>query len=279
MDGDGALAAASSDDGMAGLDRDGFGPALLRLVGPWLGDGETPVLACGMVGARQGWVEAPYAEVPASPAGVSPVEVPQGDGRIRVHVVPGLMQREPADVMRGEETQVAGFLSSRPGWEGVACLPGTHSKWVETAGGEVTGFSTFMTGELFALLREASVLRHSLGEDGWDGEAFDEAVSQALEGRGGATGLLFSVRARGLVGTQGGAAARARLSGLLIGAEVSAARDLCRGRPVAAIGDEGISARYARAIGMAGMEAEAHDATKAVLAGLSAQRRAMAART
>ena len=51
---------ASSSDGMAGLNRDDFEPALLRLIEPWLNAGIMQVLACGMVGARQGWVEAPY---------------------------------------------------------------------------------------------------------------------------------------------------------------------------------------------------------------------------
>ena len=124
------LAHAASDEGMGGLARDGFEPALLRLIGGWLAEGRsTPVIACGMVGARQGWIGAAYAEVPCPPLDPGRMaRAARRDPRIAVHVVPGLCQRAPADVMRGEETQIAGFLAATRGSRGrSACQARTPS--------------------------------------------------------------------------------------------------------------------------------------------------------
>ena len=107
----GPLAQATSDDGMGKLTPDQFEPALLRLIGPWLTTPQT-VLACGMVGARQGWVEAKYRSLPCTPVDAAAIlHVPTNDPRITFHIAPGLSQNRPADVMRGEETQVAGVLA------------------------------------------------------------------------------------------------------------------------------------------------------------------------
>ena len=154
MQGTHALAQALSDAGMGQLNRDGFGPALEALLASWSCSPSVPIIACGMVGSRQGWVEAPYRVVPCAPLGSDMVRVP--DTTMRVHVISGLRQATPSDVMRGEETQIAGFLSLNPGWDGVICLPGTHTKWVHISAGEVISFQTYMTGELFALLSSAS---------------------------------------------------------------------------------------------------------------------------
>ena len=138
-----------SDAGMGGLAPSEFAPALEGLVGPL----DVPVVACGMVGSRQGWAEAPYFTTPCAP--------PDAAGATRVghvHILPGVRQLDPADVMRGEETQIAGFLAAAPSFDGVICLPGTHTKWVHISAGEIVSFRTAMTGELFALLRDGSVL-------------------------------------------------------------------------------------------------------------------------
>ena len=139
-----------------------------------------PVIACGMVGARQGWIEAPYSQVPCAPVGLSMIKPVVEDTRLDVSILPGLSQTDPADVMRGEETQIAGYLAENPGFDGVLCLPGTHTKWAHISAGEVVSFRTFMTGELFALVSSQSVLRHSVGA-GWDGPAYRSAVSDARE--------------------------------------------------------------------------------------------------
>lgn len=268
----GVLAQASSEDGMGRLDRDGFEPALLRLVGPWLREGTvTEVIACGMVGSRQGWHEAPYRSVPCVPLDpASLVVAPTRDARIRVRLVPGLKQTVPADVMRGEETQIAGALALLPGFDGVVCLPGTHSKWAHVSAGEVVSFQTFMTGEMFALLSQASVLRHGMQGEGWDEAAFDAGLSDSLSRPERIGAKLFGIRAEGLIAGLSASAARSRLSGLLIGVELAAARPYWLGQAVAIVGSEGISASYARALRAMGVEPRLVNGGEAVLAGLAA---------
>jgi 2-dehydro-3-deoxygalactonokinase len=267
-DGGAVLAEATSDTGMGGLKPAGFEPALLALIAPWL-HGPTDIVACGMVGSRQGWAEAPYRAVPAAPLAGPLTGARAHDTRLRVHIVPGLKQTAPADVMRGEETQIAGFLAARPDFDGVLCLPGTHTKWAHVSAGEVVSFASFMTGELFALLSQTSVLRHSLGP-GWDDAAFAEAIADTLSRPERLAGLLFGIRAGGLLGQLAPAAATARLSGLLIGAELAAARPYWLGREVALIGAERLSGLYATALSLQGAAADRADATAMTLVGLAA---------
>lgn len=276
MDADGGvLAEATSDRGMGSLAPGGFEPALLALVGDWLEAGRRmPVIACGMVGARQGWVEAAYGPVPGPPLPDLPaVRPPVSDPRLDVRILPGLAQKAPPDVMRGEETQIAGLLAREPRFGGVACLPGTHSKWAHLSAEEVVSFVTFMTGELFALLGTASVLRHSLTGDGWSEEDFTEALNETLARPERLAALLFRIRAASLLEGQPAARARARLSGLLIGAELAAARPWWLGREVVVIGEGHLAARYVQALASQGVTARAEDATTLTLAGLAAARR------
>lgn len=269
---DGVLAHAASGDGMGTLDRDGFEPALLRLIGPWL-SAHTEVIACGMVGSRQGWFEAPYRATPCTPLDPSSlITAPTRDARLSVRLIPGLKQVSPADVMRGEETQIAGVLALHPGFDGVICLPGTHSKWVHISAGEVVSFQTFMTGELFALLSSQSVLRHGMAGGGWDDAAFDAALSDALSRPDRIGAKLFALRAEGLIAGLPAAAARARLSGLLIGIELAAAKPYWLGQQVAIVGSQALAQSYARALVTQGADPRIIPATEATLAGLGAAR-------
>ncbi|MGL4236739.1 2-dehydro-3-deoxygalactonokinase [Tabrizicola sp.] len=263
------LAEASSDEGMGKLTRDGFEPALLQLISPWLGT-QPPVIACGMVGSRQGWCEAPYRAVPCTPLDpAAQATAPTTDPRLTVHIAPGLKQTNPPDVMRGEETQIAGALALMPGYDGVFCLPGTHSKWAHISAGEVVSFHTFMTGELFALLSGQSVLRHGMQGDGWDDAAFDAAVSDAISHPNRLSTRLFSLRAEGLIAGLSPDAARSRLSGLLIGLELAGSRPYWLGQRVTLIGAEKLSAAYARALAAQGIDAQRLSATDCTLAGLT----------
>ena len=203
MQGATVLARAQSNAGMATLAPEGFEPALTALIGPWLGGGPLPVIACGMVGSRQGWREAPYRSVPCPPLGSRMTHLATACG-IDVHLVSGLAQASPPDVMRGEETQIAGFLSLNPSWDGVLCLPGTHTKWAEVSAGEVVSFRSFMTGELFALLGQHSVLRHSIAPEGWDDTGFLAALDDALSRPESLAEPLFALRAEDLLGRLGG---------------------------------------------------------------------------
>lgn len=268
MGADGVLAEAVSDEGMGGLAREAFEPALRRLIGPWLQAGAVPVVACGMVGARQGWFEAPYRAVPCPPVAEGE-NVPVPQSTLAVQIVPGLMQAKPADVMRGEETQIAGALALHPGFDGVFCLPGTHSKWAQVSAGEVVSFQTYMTGEMFALLSKQSVLRHGMAGAGWNEAAFDQGVEEGLQRPERLAALLFRLRAEGLITGLGADAARARLSGLLIGCELAAARPYWLGARVMLIGEAGLCGLYARALARQGLDAARLEARDCTIAGLA----------
>jgi 2-dehydro-3-deoxygalactonokinase len=285
MAGDMALASREAPLGMGSLRPQDFEPALVGLVGDWLaGEAQHPVVICGMAGARQGWVEAPYVAVPAAPLQPASFRrVATSDARLAVTILHGLSQAEPADVMRGEETQLAGLMALEPGFEGLVCLPGTHTKWAWLAAGAVTRFQTFITGELFALLAAHSILRHSLAGEGTGSDAagetaaFDQAVVEAAADAGGLSLHLFSIRASGILGAQSPAAARARLSGLLVGAEIAAMRDHSRGREVVVVGSGVLAGHYARALDHAGARPRLRAAEPCTLAGLAAAYRQLPA--
>lgn len=264
------LWSGASDKGMGSLKPEHFEGALLDVVAPMLGSGPLDVVACGMVGSRQGWIEAPYATVPcpALPSGFARPETQ--NPLLRVHVIPGIKQLKAPDVMRGEETQIAGFLSVNPGWDGVICLPGTHTKWAEVSAGEIVSFQTAMTGELFALLSGQSVLKHSVAPIGWDDDAFAEAVDDAISKPERLAARLFSLRAEGLLNDMPGHEARARLSGLLVGAELAAAKPYWLGQQVAVIGASTISQIYGSALSKQGVPATIADGPRMTLAGLTA---------
>jgi 2-dehydro-3-deoxygalactonokinase len=265
------VAEASSDKGMGKLDRAGFEPALLELVGDWLPQNrKTIVIACGMVGARQGWVEAPYRQAPCKPVFFDIFGRPETrDPRLDVKVLAGVKQVEPsADVMRGEETQIAGYLADDPAFAGTLCLPGTHTKWVRIEAGEIVQFKTFMTGELFNLLATQSVLRHSLDETGWDKAEFTKVVEAMAAGSNRFAEQLFSIRAETLVARLEPATARARLSGVLIGVELAAARDYWLDRSLTIVGNGAQSETYAEGLRALGQSPRMADASHVTLAGL-----------
>lgn len=270
----GVLASASSDKGMGTLQPDQFEHALLELVSGWLSEGTSmQVLACGMVGARQGWREADYLPVPTAPLVPDRFErVPCEDARLAVSIIPGLKQQNPPDVMRGEETQIAGFLAQNPDFEGTLCMPGTHTKWAQISSGKVETFCSYMTGELYALLQRQSVLRHSLAGEGVDPETFKETLAQVLEEPRRALSGLFRLRAEDLLSGAKADDLRAKLSGYLIGSEIIAARAEWTGRRVALIGTGDLNGLYGEALKLSGGEAELHDAAPLTLEGLCAAR-------
>ena len=263
------LAEAGSDQGMGKLARDGFESALHAVAGDWI-NGPTTVVACGMVGARQGWAEAKYASVPCPAAPQGFAKALTTDPNLSVHIIPGVCQNKPADVMRGEETQIAGFLARNPGWDGVICLPGTHTKWVHISANEIISFQTFMTGELFAAISKQTVLRHSVTTDAWDDQAFETAIADTMTRPEKVAANLFSLRAEGLLHDMQAATARARLSGLLIGLELAGARPYWLGQQIAVVGAGKISKLYVNALGLQGVPATQVQGDSVTLAGLTA---------
>jgi 2-dehydro-3-deoxygalactonokinase len=259
----------TSDKGMAGLSPEAFEPTLLSLIDPWLGRDPLPVLACGMVGSRQGWMEAPYRTAPTTPHGAL-FPCPTQDARITLHILPGIKQTKSPDVMRGEETQIAGFLADHPDFDGVLCLPGTHTKWVHISAREIVSFQTIMTGELFALLAAHSVLRHSVSGDAWDEAAFLDAVADTMTRPERLAARLFQIRASHLLEGTANPISKAALSGALIGAELAATRPYWLGQQIALVGAPRLTQIYAAALCAHGLEATEHTGDDMTLKGLTA---------
>ncbi len=268
---------AMSDQGMRALEALNFEAALLDLVGDWLGDVSTTldVLACGMVGSRQGWVEAKYRPVPCKALGDAHTIAPSD--KLKVLIVSGLRQDKPtADVMRGEETQIAGFLAGDKEFDGVLCLPGSHTKWARVSAEEVVSFQTCMTGELFAAVSQHTVLRHSLADSkAWNDEIFLEAVEEGMSHPARLSSRLFSLRAEGLLHGLSAADVRARLSGLLIGMELAATKPYWLGQRISVIGEADLSALYVKALSEQGCLPVLEDGDAMTLKGLIAARTAM----
>ncbi len=242
----------------------GFEQALKAIAGDWIQSWPTlAVVASGMVGSAQGWREAPYVRCPANIQVLAQqhVRVPSGLGP-DVLIAPGVLLDQPGqipDVMRGEEIQIAGAMSENPQWAERCCmvLPGTHSKWVEVQQGHLTRFSTYMTGELFAVLCQHSILGRLLPTDRGaaresDREAFELGLAQARSGRpGDLTHQIFATRTLGLTGRLQSAALADFLSGLLIGSELvsgMAARRDMEPMPLVMIGEPALCQRYADAL-------------------------------
>ncbi|ROM96952.1 2-dehydro-3-deoxygalactonokinase [Pseudomonas brassicacearum] len=250
------------------LCADGFELAFDEACGDWL-DAQPglPVIACGMVGSAQGWREAAYCDTPANVANLgTSLQTIRSLRGVDVHIVPGVIERSRLpNVMRGEETQVLGVLQSLPVGAGdnlLIGLPGSHSKWVEVADGCIVHFDTFMTGELFAVLSEHSILGRTQQRGApFDGAAFDRGVRVALSTDGdiGPLSTLFSARSLGLTGELSPAEQADYLSGLLIGHELSALVGVQRRRchsdqqpSIILIGNSQLCARYSRALDTCG---------------------------
>ncbi|ROO03439.1 2-dehydro-3-deoxygalactonokinase [Pseudomonas fluorescens] len=247
---------------------DGFELAFDEACGDWLdAQPDLPVIACGMVGSAQGWREAAYCETPANVANLgNSLQTVVSLRGTRVHIVPGVIQRSRLpNVMRGEETQVLGVLQNLPietGADLLIGLPGSHSKWVDVVDGCITHFDTFMTGEVFAVLSEHSILGRTLKQGAmFDALAFDRGVqiAQSADGELGVLSTLFSARTLGLTGELSPTAQADYLSGLMIGHELAALATVQRRRrnnlnlpSIILIGNAQLCARYSRALDACG---------------------------
>ena len=265
------LDSISSNDGMLGLASNEFEPLLSEKISKWgIGDVNIPILCCGMVGAKQGWVEAPYASIPYNlMQEVDSVKVSCSDDRLNVQILGGLRQDNPADVMRGEETQIRGFLSIFSNFDGIICLPGTHTKWVHVSAGEVISFRTFMSGELFDLLSKYSVLKNSVKSDGWNDKEFKSAVFESISNPQKIFSDFFRLRADHLLKQVEQSELRSKLSGFIIGAELAGAKPYWLGQNVVILGNNNLSKIYKTALEGQGIFAQEVDATECTLNGLA----------
>ncbi|RBO82721.1 2-dehydro-3-deoxygalactonokinase [Marinomonas aquiplantarum] len=268
----------SSDKGMLKLSSDEFETVLADLLGDWLESG-LPIYMAGMVGSRGGWQEVPYQSCPIPLTELAnhlhwlTTSLPN-----QVAIVPGLQSQGiagMADVMRGEETQLLGALDwleshNLSSENRVFCLPGTHCKWVQIEQGKVTGFSTAITGELFARLNDESSLVKGLPHsDELLVQAFQKGLL-ASQQAGGIMHQLFSARSRYVCGELAAEEVRDYLSGIVIGHDVN---DILSDLPqpvksVLIIGSKGLNERYQLALAKQGLNVDFMEAGEASIRGL-----------
>ncbi|HYW16502.1 MAG TPA: 2-dehydro-3-deoxygalactonokinase [Allosphingosinicella sp.] len=266
MEPGGAIAGEMEDDqGILAVPEGGF-PEAVAQVRARLGD--LPMLMAGMIGSNRGWVEAPYVPCPAG--------LPELAARLhwiepeRAAIVPGAAYDldGAADVMRGEEVQLLGACAE--GWIGpdsTLCHPGTHNKWVRLQDGRIAAFRTVMTGEIFSLLKEHSILADLLAAPVEPGPAFDSGVRHGLE-KDDLTAELFSVRARTLLGKAPREEAGAYVSGLLIGADLKVGLRLAGESELVVIGRPDLTRLFGAALEATGRSAREIDGEAAFLAGV-----------
>jgi 2-dehydro-3-deoxygalactonokinase len=245
--------------GILKVENNAFGAALDAMVGRW--DAKLPVILSGMIGSRQGWVEAPYARCPAATENVVTALARIEHAGRTIALVPGLSCENGGmpDVMRGEETQILGALEIAKTKGGVFLLPGTHSKWAGVTQGWITSFRTFMTGEVFGALKEHTILGRLMRAGAPDPDGFARGVhaGATLGSAGALLNRLFSTRTYGLMNRLADTALSDYLSGLLIGAEVAEATKQIES-PITIIASLALAQRYTDALRLLG-----HDSTLA----------------
>ena len=258
--------------GMSSLIPSEFEPYLISLIESWLpkeGNAKCPIIICGMAGAKNGWKEAAYLKAPCPPINKKKIiQVETDDQRISVSIVPGIMQTSPPDVMRGEETQIAGYLSKNPDFDGIICLPGTHTKWAHISANEIVSFKTFMTGEIFLSLSERSILKSSVQSNDFDSTSFLEAFEDTYSNPALLSSKLFGLRAADLLENTSTKFLKSKLSGYLIGCELAGAKSYWLGQNIIMIGNNDLCILYQKALKKLGINTTIESTQNVTLNGL-----------
>lgn len=254
---------------------DGGQGALFALIGDWLGMAPMPVLATGMFGTVLPPAEGRCLPVPAKPGALGPVDVPGwGGGRVTLSVIPALAQADPADLLQAEVAQIAGYLAQDADFDGVLCLVGTRSAWVQISAAEVVSFQTTMSGRLIDLVATQMGLSPEQAAGTTDLADFDAALADILSDPRRLAQRLSGLRAASVL--EGAAPARlhGRLAGALIGAELAATRPYWLGQQVVVAGAPGLAVLYQRALTGQGVALRMAPWPDLALAGLAHARNA-----
>ena len=249
---------------------------LMALLAPWrawIEARQIPVLMAGMIGSDRGWLDSGYQKLPLPVTAIAAgcIAVPSSL-RSAVWLRPGLAlpEEERANVMRGEEVQLLGALACQQA--DVYLFPGTHSKWVKPAispqGAWIAEFSTAITGEMYQLLLQHSLLGQGLPEGESDPQAFADGVLASLRGEGSLLNRLFYARSRRVLGYLPAASVASWLSGVLIGDELAQlARRWPQSELLALVGDTPLVTHYLAACRIAEQKAVVVEAQVAMLNG------------
>ena len=245
IENDQVLDSIHTKDGMKFLEKVSFEKTLVKLIEPWLENNyKIEVLASGMVGSKQGWVEAPYQSTPCNLHNVNFISPSVKDKRFSLKIFSGISQNNKPDVMRGEETQIAGFLHDNPNFNGSICLPGTHSKWVQIENGHIINFKTFMTGELFEIISKNSVLVHSVTSNKILKNELIIAVDEIFKKPEIFGNALFQLRADDLINSRGSEIYKSKLSGYLLGLELLGSLEFWEKKDIVLIGNADLIELY-----------------------------------
>lgn len=190
-----------------------------------------PLLISGMASSTIGWMELPYAAAPIRLDGsnlrTELVSWNHPSFVAGTYLISGVATDR--EIMRGEETEAIGLLSlvSNLPDELILILPGTHSKHLHLSGGVLRSIRTYMTGELYAVLSQHSVLAASVDSNAlFDPDGFRSGLRAAkVEGFAAS---LFQTRTGQILKNRSPRQNASFLSGLLIGAELG---DLSRSEP------------------------------------------------
>ena len=245
IENDQVLDSIHTKDGIKFLEKASFEKTLIKLIEPWLENNyKIEVLASGMVGSKQGWVEAPYQSTPCNLHNVDFISPSVKDKRFSLKIFSGISQSNKPDVMRGEETQIAGFLHDNPNFNGSICLPGTHSKWVQIENGHIINFKTFMTGELFEIISKNSVLIHSVTSNKIKKNELIMAVDEIFKKPEIFGNALFQLRADDLINSRGSEIYKSKLSGYLLGLELLGSLEFWEKKDIVLIGNADLIELY-----------------------------------
>ena len=244
MDNNHVIDQVSTQEGMKFIDQNEFEKILIKNIDAWNNKFDIKVIiASGMVGAKQGWIEVPYINSPCDIRNVNFKTFKILDDA-NIHILSGVSQFNPSDVMRGEETQIAGFLLNNVDFNGSICLPGTHSKWVNMNSYNIQEFTTFLTGELYEIVKKYSILNHSLNTTELDDEIVKSSAKLIIENPSFISNKLFEIRADNLLKNSNQTSNNSKLVGYLLGIELSGSRTYWEDKDLVIIGSSNLNKYY-----------------------------------
>ena len=244
MDNNNVIDQVSTQEGMKFIDQNEFEKILIKNIDAWNNKFDIKVIiASGMVGAKQGWIEVPYINSPCDIRNVNFKTFKILDDA-NIHILSGVSQFNPSDVMRGEETQIAGFLLNNVDFNGSICLPGTHSKWVNMNSYNIQEFTTFLTGELYEIVKKYSILNHSLNTTELDDEIVKSSAKLIIENPSFISNKLFEIRADNLLKNSNQTSNNSKLVGYLLGIELSGSRTYWEDKDLVIIGSSNLNKYY-----------------------------------
>ena len=269
MDNNDIIDKVSTQEGMKFVYNKNFEKTLIKNITTWNQKFDFKVvIASGMVGAKQGWIEVPYINSPCDIRNLNFKTLNILDDTY-VHILSGVSQSNPSDVMRGEETQIAGFLLNNIDFNGSICLPGTHSKWVNLNGYDIQKFTSFLTGELYEIVKKYSILKHSLNTTKLDDEIVKTAANLILENPSFISNKLFEIRAENLLKNSNQKSNNSKLVGYLLGIELSGSSTYWEDKDLVIIGSSNLNKYYELILNGRSKSIQLFNSNDMVLNGLS----------